>query len=635
MGKVRFGKLLCLLGMRRINVSKWSSARASWRLLGRREQRYMVVVTAAQALLALLDLIGTALLGLVAGLGVVAMGGQVPQLLDPIWSRINSGSRNTTTVLLVLAVLAGTLLISKSITSMLINRRIFQFLASRQAVVANRLASDVMSRSLLEIQARPSQELTYALTTGVAAAMNGVLGSASIILSEGFLILIFVLGLAAVDLGVTLVSLIFFGLVALALHRYVTGWASRLGVANKSTTVDSLTVVQDATRTYRELWVSGRRVFFLHKFNGLRTEAASVAAEIDILGQLPKYVFEIALIVGGGILAAASLATRDAAAGVSVVAVFFVAASRVMPSLLRLQGAVLVIGTNTGVARPTLMLASDLLLTQGQRVTDDTLSEVMRGRVVDHLRSGFRDFDGRVDVRDVALRYPGARTPALRGVTFEVAAGTSLALVGPTGAGKSSLADVILGLLNPDEGAVLIGGLSPSEAIRLEPGAISYVPQEISVVRGTVRDNVALSLNYSDYSEEDLWEALERAHLATDLRNLRDGLDTEVGEHGVQLSGGQRQRLGLARALFTRPKLIVLDEATSALDAETEASIANTLRSFEGDVTTIVVAHRLATIRHCDQVAYMEGGSVVAIGSFDEVRKRVPNFDSQAQLLGL
>jgi ABC-type multidrug transport system fused ATPase/permease subunit len=616
-------------------VSKWAGLKAAWRLLNRHDQWHLLFVTAAQALLAILDLVGAALLGLVAGLGAIAVGGQVPGLLEPIWQRLESGTQNPTTSLLIIATFAGLLLITKSIASLFINRRVFRFLASRQAIISNQLATDVMSRSLLEIQARPSQQLIYALTTGVAAAMNGVLGSASVIISEGFLIAIFIIGLATVDLGVTLIALTFFGLVALALHRYVTGWASRLGVTLQRTSVSSLTVVQDATRTYRELWVSGRRVFFLDNFKGLRRQASDVDAEMQILGQLPKYTFEIALIIGGGLLAFTQFTTRDSAAAISVVAVFLVAASRVMPSLLRLQGAVLTIGTNIGVSLPTLILEADLKHTQQERFSDDALSQVMRSRVMEQLRSGFHDFEGSVLVQHVSLTYPGARSPAIQNVSLEVGPGTSLALVGPTGAGKSSLTDIILGLLQPMGGRVLIGGLPPSEAIRLQPGAIAYVPQEIVIVGGTIRDNVALSLPASSYSDDHVWEALERAHLAHVLRELRDGLDTEVGEHGVQLSGGQRQRLGLARALFTHPKLMVLDEATSALDAETEASIAKTLLSFAGSVTSIVVAHRLATIRHCDQVAYLEDGSLIAIGTFEEVRLKVPNFNSQAQLLGL
>jgi len=210
-----------------------------------------------------------------------------------------------------------------------------------------------------------------------------------------------------------------------------------------------------------------------------------------------------------------------------------------------------------------------------------------------------------------------------------------MALVGGSGAGKSTLADVILGVLQPTTGRVSIGGVPPAEAIRRWPGAMAYVPQAVALVEGTVRDNVALGLPREAIDDERVWEALERAHLAEFLRSSRDALDTEVGERGIRLSGGQRQRLGIARALYTRPKFLVLDEATSALDAETEVAVVETLRELEGEVTTVTIAHRLATVRTVETLVFMREGLVVASGSFDEVRAAVPDFDRQAALLGL
>jgi ABC-type multidrug transport system fused ATPase/permease subunit len=161
------------------------------------------------------------------------------------------------------------------------------------------------------------------------------------------------------------------------------------------------------------------------------------------------------------------------------------------------------------------------------------------------------------------------------------------------------------------------------------------VPQEVSLANGTVRENVTLGLPREAVDDRWVWEALERAHLATYLRDFRDGLETPIGENGMRISGGQRQRLGIARALYTKPRLLVLDEATSALDAETEQAIAQTMQDLEGQVTTVTIAHRLATVRHCDLVLYLEAGRVVGRGTFAEVREQSPAFDHQAQLLGL
>lgn len=233
------------------------------------------------------------------------------------------------------------------------------------------------------------------------------------------------------------------------------------------------------------------------------------------------------------------------------------------------------------------------------------------------------------------VTYPGAIEPALIAVDLDAPSGSSVALVGSTGAGKSTLSDVILGVIDPDVGHVTIGGATPKEAVHQWPGAIAYVPQAVALVGGTVRENVALGLPQEMIDDDLVWNALRRAHLAEFLADSREGLETFVGERGFRLSGGQRQRLGIARALYARPKLLVLDEATSALDSETEQAIIATLRDLKGEVTTVTVAHRLATVRQADQLLYLKDGKVMAKGTFDHVRKVVPGFNRQASLLGL
>jgi len=207
--------------------------------------------------------------------------------------------------------------------------------------------------------------------------------------------------------------------------------------------------------------------------------------------------------------------------------------------------------------------------------------------------------------------------------------------VGPTGAGKSTLVDLILGILAPDQGRVLIGDGPPSETVARWPGAIAYVPQDTAVIAGSVRSNVAIGLPPELVDDHAVWRSLESAQLADFFRNEREGLDTVVGEHGVRLSGGQRQRLGLARALYSEPRFLVLDEATSALDAETELAITDALQALGPQITRVVIAHRLATVRDCEQVAYINAGRIHHVGSFAQVRDAVPDFDRQAQLLGL
>ena len=194
---------------------------------------------------------------------------------------------------------------------------------------------------------------------------------------------------------------------------------------------------------------------------------------------------------------------------------------------------------------------------------------------------------------------------------------------------------MILGVLSPDQGLIKISGFSPLDSIKKWPGAISYVPQDVIISNGTIRGNVALGYPVDVATDERVYKALEIADLVGFVKSLPNGLDTEVGERGTKISGGQRQRLGIARAMFTNPSLLVLDEATSSLDGETELKVSDAIKNLGKKTTVILIAHRLSTVKDVDIVVYMADGKIEAIGKFEEVRSKVSNFDRQAQLMGL
>ena len=607
------------------------SIRGTLALLDSRSRRIMWLLVLVQVALALLDMLGVLLFGVVAALSASAVSGEEPALIGGLLKLVGLDRSDEISLAITLAVVAGILLVLKSTTSFLLIRRTYRFLANRQAIISSRLASRLLSQPLLDVQRRSSQQTAYALVQGANAATIGVLGSAVLVASEVAVLLVLMIGLLAVDVVVALFTVLFFSLIAWSIYRILGKWAQRLGQQLSITEIASITSAQNAVRTYREVSVTGRRGIVVEKFQQLRWQAARAQADITIMNQIPKYVFEITLIVGGGLLAFSQFLTRDVVAAVAVIAVFLTAATRILPSLARLQGAVLAIKSNSGVAAPTLQLAAEFPEAGDAVVLDPRLRE----RVTIGIREGYTGFIPNIELNDVTLSYPGADAPAVANTSLHVYPGDSLALVGPTGSGKSTIADVILGVLSPDQGSATLSGVVPSVATQQWPGAIAYVPQDITVLEGTIRENVALGLPAEVIEDSLVWEALERAHLANMVRDERERIDTVVGENGVRLSGGQRQRLGLARALYTRPRLIVLDEATSALDAETERAVSSALEELEGEVTLVIVAHRLATIRHCTSVAYIERGVIRVQGTFDEVRKVEPNFDRQAELLGL
>ena len=251
---------------------------------------------------------------------------------------------------------------------------------------------------------------------------------------------------------------------------------------------------------------------------------------------------------------------------------------------------------------------------------------------VDVIHEGF---ESEIQVKKASLTYPNKPSPAISDISLTIPSGASVAFVGPSGTGKTTIIDVLLGVLNPDEGSVSISGLPPLLAVAKWPGAVSYVPQDVVIAAGTIRENVALGYPSEAATDELVMSALKVAHLDKFVAGLPHGVDTQVGERGAKISGGQRQRLGIARAMFTRPHLLVLDEATSSLDGETEASISDAIHALRGSTTVVMIAHRLSTVRNADIVVYLSEGKVMATGTFDEVRKAVPDFDRQAKLMGL
>ena len=581
--------------------------------------------------LSALDLLGVLLLGVVSVVSIASLSGNaLPEQADRAVDLLGFSGADKISTAAWLAGIAGAALILKSLLSAVLARASLRFLATRQAVLSARLTALFLDRQLLDIQAKTSQDAAFGLTAGVQAAIVGILGATSAALADIGLLALLGVGLTTVDPLVTLFAVIFFGALGLILHRSLAGRATRLGRESADIDIRSYTAIQQAIASYREITVSGRRHLYVQRIQELRWRSAAIGVGVQFLGLIPKYVFEVALVVGAFGLALSQLLTKDITAAVGIVAVFLVAGSRVMPALMRLQVASLTIRQSEAAAQRATSLAVDLDSGDFDSTPSREHTELITKVPLEHL-----DFQPTIEVRDIWLTYPGMAAPAVAGVTFEVEEGHSLALVGSTGAGKSSVADLVLGLLQPDSGYVRIGGVEPPKAIERWPGGLAYVPQEVTLISGSIRENVGLGLPGKSINDDLVWEALSRAQLADVLREGRNGLDTSVGEFGMRLSGGQRQRLGIARALYTRPRLLVLDEATSALDAETENAISQTMRELEGSVTTVVIAHRLATVRRCDLVVYLEEGRIAASGSFDEVRAQSQAFDRQARLLGL
>jgi ATP-binding cassette subfamily C protein len=258
------------------------------------------------------------------------------------------------------------------------------------------------------------------------------------------------------------------------------------------------------------------------------------------------------------------------------------------------------------------------------------------GDDVNSLKSLIDPFDGSVKLESVMVTYPTAEAPSLIDINLSIPKGTFTAIVGPSGAGKSTLADCILGIVKPSEGKVWVSGVAPSKAIKLWPGKIGYVPQEIYLSRKSVADNILFEITANKNSENrdlKLKEALTVAGALSFVSSLPLGAETEIGEEGSQLSGGQRQRLGIARALYPNPELLVLDEATSALDALSENALTEELLGMRGSRTLIVIAHRLSTVQSADSIVFLQNGRIKGMGTFGELYDQNKDFADQVDAM--
>lgn len=241
-------------------------------------------------------------------------------------------------------------------------------------------------------------------------------------------------------------------------------------------------------------------------------------------------------------------------------------------------------------------------------------------------------FSSKLSIRDLSYNYPASSNPALSGISLEIKKGQAVAFAGTSGAGKTTLANLILGLLTPTGGGIYVDDQSIFNDLSAWQSIMGYVPQSIYLLDASVRNNIAFGLKDNEINEQKILEALKIAKLDSFIAGLPDGLETIIGENGVRLSGGQRQRLGIARALYHEPEILVLDEATSSLDGETEKELSDAIESLSGNKTIMIIAHRLSTIQKCDQIFFMKKGTVVESGTFSELISKSNEFKRIAEL---
>lgn len=607
-------------------TSKWQKSilGRSLGLLDTATRLRVLAVILIQITFGLLDLAGVAIVGVLSALAITGVGSKAPgDRVLMVLRFLNLENQNLQTQAAILGLMAAAFLISKTILSIFFARRTVFFLARRSARVSGELTAKLLSQSLTSIHSKSMQQTLYALTLGVDSISMGVLNTFVMLISDTSLVIIMSVGLFVVDPGIAIGTLFIFISVAAILYLLLHKRALSLGEEEAGLHIQSSERILEVFNSYREIVVRNRRNFYARQIAKSRLDLANIVAERAFMPNISKYVVEIVVVVGSLGIAGWQFATNTASHAVAVISVFLAASSRIAPAVIRLQQGSIGLKGSLGSAGPTLDLIDSL---RNVKPVEDLRDDVP----IEHP-----GFSAKIELQNVSFSYPSKLEPAVDSVSLTINKGQVVALVGPSGAGKTTLIDLILGIIEPDKGSISISGLNPLLAISNWPGSVGYVPQDVMISNGTVSENVSLGYPKENVKDDLVWPALEVAQLGSFVKSLPYQLETQVGDRGTKISGGQRQRLGIARAMFTNPQLLVLDEATSSLDGETESQISDAIHHMKGNRTVIMIAHRLSTVREADVVIYLESGRLVASGTFDEVRNQVPNFDHQAKLMGL
>jgi len=467
---------------------------------------------------------------------------------------------------------------------------------------------------------RNSADIVRLTDSSVSTTISGFLLPGSLILSElvSFVTVVTVLAIAAPT--VALITLVYLGGLGFLLFLWLARRARQAGLVALRYSLRSSRLITEMVAAIKEITLRGKLEDVAEVVRSNRVHSTRARSNSQFLGQVPRYALESGIVGGFVIAGFAGYLSGGVVGATTAVALFGVAGFRIAPSVVRLQA----ILAQMNVSQPH----AEAVLAEIR--ASESLSAESDARPFRAVPDGA----AAIELRDVDFRYSPDSADVLRGVSLTIPFGSTVAFVGPSGAGKSTIVDLLLGLIEPSSGAVAVDGVPLHEITTDWRTRVAYVPQEVAIFDSTIARNVALTWS-DDFDRDRVERALDRAQLLATVRERDDGLDARVGERGLALSGGQRQRLGIARALYAEPLVLVMDEATSALDTATEAAVADAIHELRGTMTLVMVAHRLSTVKSADVIFYLRDGELVASGTFDHLIATVPDFAEQARLAGL
>ena len=513
--------------------------------------------------------------------------------------RTEAGQRQFT--MAVVASVVG-LFVVKNALQMLIVHRMNRFIYGKQAAFVTRLFGTYLAKDYAFHLGRNSAVAIRNLTQSARLVFsNGLLPILNLAMEAMMIVAIGIVLVVAEPLGTAIVA-VSLGVGAAASHRFMARRLTAWGRNVNDLVAESLKWIGQSLASIKDVKIGAKAPYFTDRFGAITAEQSGYEARLVTFVYMPRLIIEILVLAVLALVVFLFLARQAPMAEiVPILGLYGVAALRLMPSLNRAlnQAAQIKVG-----AAAIEGVKADLR--DAAEIPGDAARQ----------RADFR-FQDSVRLERITFRHQGADRPSIEDVSLEIGFGESVAIVGPSGAGKTTLVDTVIGLLRPDSGHIWVDGTAFTALPVGWDGRVGYVPQEIVLIDDTVRRNIAFGIADDQIDTTRLIRACDLANLEPVLGELPSGLDTPVGEHGKRLSGGQRQRVAIARALYAEPLLLILDEATSALDADAEQAVASAIERLAGRVTVLVIAHRLTTAKRCARLVLMRDGKVEAIGPFN------------------
>ena len=527
-------------------------------------------------------------------------------LQSSIWFRIADailGKADTKSVLLFIVFLLMGIYIFKNLFSLFLMNLRIKFVNTNQVKMSTRMITCYMHKPYTFHLQRNTAEIIRNINGDVNGAFS-VISTIFTLVADVLIVASLAVYLFAVDVALTLGVIIALAVCSALYFLVVRVKIRTTGQENRKVSAKRYKAIHHALGGIKEVKIMGRESYFSRVYGDVGQEAVQLHRRYSILSAIPAKLLEtLCMCTILGVLGFKILMGADMAAVVPGLSAFAVAAIKLMPKAN---------GINSCINSITYHLPSlDALcedLKESEQEEAARLAAMEEKRRNNHRISFGEEKD--IFIRNVTFTYPNKTAPVLEHVDLTIRHGQSIGIIGATGAGKTTLVDLILGLLTPDSGSICYG----EQDIQLDYSGwlehIGYIPQNIYMVDDTIRKNIALGVEDDAIDEDAVWRALENAQLADFVRSLDEGLDTVIGERGIRISGGQRQRIGIARALYYDPEILFFDEATSSLDNETEAAVMESINALGSQKTMIIVAHRLTTLRGCDKIYKVENTGV-------------------------